>query len=190
MKKILAFAILSFIMLQEGRSETNFVKGYRGYVDAGYSIGCGDYGFGRIEINTSHGYQFCPYFFLGAGLGLHYMSSYETDGMEIPLDQRESKVDIPVFANVRCIFTKKKIAPFVDLKTGAFLTNNGDLYVNASVGCRFALNSKQAVNVSVGYATEKLEFEMFSKFTDYPKYTTNPTKRDTELITLKLGFEF
>ena len=34
---------------------------YRGFIDAGYSIGVGDYEFGRFEVNTSHGYQFNPY---------------------------------------------------------------------------------------------------------------------------------
>ena len=74
---------------------------YRGFIDAGYSIGVGDYEFDRFEVNTSHGYQFNPYLFLGAGAGLHFMSSYETKDMDIPLDVRDSKVDIPVFASIR-----------------------------------------------------------------------------------------
>lgn len=165
---------------------------YRGYVDAGYSIGIGDYDFGRFEINTSHGYQFNPYFFLGAGVGLHFMPSYETKGMVIPLDVRESKVDIPVFANLRCNFSKKKVAPFVDLKGGTYVTNNGGLYANVSAGCRIALNKKQALSLSVGYATEKLEFETFHRFTSSSSmdYMRKPVKYDTEAVTVKLGFEF
>lgn len=38
---------------------------YRGFVDAGYDVGIGDYDFGRFVINTTHGYQFNPYIFLG-----------------------------------------------------------------------------------------------------------------------------
>ena len=49
-------------------------KCYRGFVDAGYDVGIGDYDFGRFVINTTHGYQFNPYIFLGAGTGLHFMS--------------------------------------------------------------------------------------------------------------------
>ena len=154
---------------------------YRGFIDAGYSIGVGDYEFGRFEVNTSHGYQFNPYFFLGAGAGLHFMSSYETKDM-----------DIPVFANIRCNFSKKKVSPFVDVKGGTYVTNNGGLYVNASAGCRFAINEKQAVSLAVGYASEKLEFESFDRFTSNTSmnYTRSPRKLDTEAITLKLGFEF
>ncbi|MCD8569856.1 MAG: type II secretion system F family protein [Geovibrio sp.] len=115
---------------------------YRGFIDAGYSIGVGDYEFGRFEVNTSHGYQFNPYFFLGAGAGLHFMSSYETKDMDIPLDVRDNQVDIPVFANIRCNFSKKKVSPFVDVKggietgsefnkaLGKYKNDFGELYVN------------------------------------------------------------
>lgn len=62
---------------------------YRGFIDAGYSIGVGDYEFGRFEVNTSHGYQFNSYLFLGAGAGLHFMSSYETTSMDYPRSLRK-----------------------------------------------------------------------------------------------------
>ena len=164
---------------------------YRGSIDAGYSIGVGDYEFSRFEVNTSHGYQFNSCIFLGAGVGLHFMSSYETKDMYIPLDVRDRQVDIPVFANIRCNFSKKKVSPFVDLKGGTYVTNNGGLYVNASAGCRFAINEKQAVSLAVGYASEKLEFETFDRFTTYAgDYIRSPRKLDTEAITLKVGFEF
>ena len=32
-------------------------KGYRGFVDLGYTIGTGDFGLDRVEFSTSHGYQ-------------------------------------------------------------------------------------------------------------------------------------
>lgn len=87
---------------------------------------------------------------------------------------------------------KKKVSPFVDVKGGTYVTNNGGLYVNASAGCRFAINEKQAVSFAVGYASEKLEFETFDRFTSHTSmdYTRSPRKLDTEAITLKVGFEF
>ena len=108
MKKIyflLAVFFSSMMMFAQ-----NVSKGcYRGFVDGGYTIAVGDYDFGRFEINTSHGYQINPFFFVGGGIGLHFMSEYKKSGMEIALDQRESKVDIPVFANLRGNFSKSKI---------------------------------------------------------------------------------
>lgn len=125
MKKLFIL-LVSVLLFSFNCSAQSISSGnYKGYVDAGYSIGIGDYEFGRVEINTSHGYQFNPYFFLGAGVGLHFMPSYETSGMDIPLDVRDSKVDIPVFANIRSHFSKGKFAPFADLKGGTYITNGG-----------------------------------------------------------------
>lgn len=180
------------LLVSSAHAQNETKNSYRGFVDAGYSAGIGDYKLGRFEINTSHGYQFNPYFFLGVGMGFHFMSAYETNGMEIVLDKRDNKVDVPIFANVRCNFSKKRISPFVDLKSGAFVTNGGGLYVNASVGCRISLNKKQALSFAVGYASEKLEFETFDSFIDHTSldYTRSATKCTTESISIKLGFEF
>ena len=158
MKKIaiLLAATMAFAINSNAQS---MQSGYKGHVEAGYYVGIGDYDFGRFEVYTTHGYQVNPYIFLGAGTGFHFMSSYKTGDMEIPLDVRDSKVDIPVFANFRSNFTKGKLSPFFDIKGGTFVTNNGSLYVVASLGVRYALNSKQGLSLSVGYAAEKLEFD-------------------------------
>lgn len=191
MKKLfvsLAVLFISQLMMAQNTSE----GGYRGFVDGGYTIGIGDYEFGRFEINTSHGYQINPFFFIGGGLGLHFMPEYKTKGMDVPLDQREAKVDIPVFANMRANFSNGKIVPFVDGKAGTYVTNNGGLYLNLSAGCRFAVNEKQAVNVLVGYTTEKLEFETFKSFISSKNmsYMTSPRKLNAEGIAIKVGYEF
>lgn len=194
MKKTRLLTICTLLSMTVGNVHAQSFQSncYRGNVEAGYSVGIGDYDFGRFEVNTTHGYQFNPYIFLGAGTGLHFMSSYETGGMDIALDARESKVDIPVFANIRCNMLNKRFSPFVDVKGGTFVTNNGGLYLVASVGCRYAFSDKYALSLSAGYAKEKLEFETFDDFigSQSMDYTTSPRKLDTEAITIKLGFEF
>ena len=120
------------------------------------------------------------------------MPSYETSGMDIPLDVRDSKVDIPVFANIRSHFSKGKFAPFADLKGGTYITNGGGLYIIASVGIRYALNDKQGLSLSLGYTNEKLEFEVFDGFIDHCRidYTRDKKQYNTEAIAIKLGFDF
>ena len=194
MKKfVLLVALLStFALGMNAQSQAVFTHGYRGFADIGYTIGVGDYEFGRFEVNTTHGYQINPYFFVGAGAGLHFMSSYETPGMDIALDTRDSKVSIPVFAAARVNFTKTKVSPFIDLKGGTFVNNNDGLYIVASVGCRIATVGKQGVDISLGYTYEKLEFETFGRFTSSHNmnYTRNPRKLDAEGISIKVGYEF
>lgn len=183
-----------FVALAFGAKAQNVASNcYRGFVDAGYTIGFRDYDFNRFEINTSHGYQINPYFFVGGGMGLHFMPSYKTSGTsDIPLDTRDSKVDIPVFANLRGTFMKSRFAPFIDAKAGTYINNNGGMYVNASIGLRIAVNSKQAFDIMVGYTDEKLEFETFSHFvSDYNlDYARKPEKREAEGIAIKVGYEF
>ena len=51
-------------------------QGYQGYVEAGYTIGTTDWReANRIELSTSHGYQFHRPFFVGIGVG--YSSYFE-----------------------------------------------------------------------------------------------------------------
>ena len=71
MKKIaiLLAATMAFAINSNAQS---MQSGYKGHVEAGYSVGIGDYDFGRFEVNTTHGYQVNPYIFLGAGTGLHF----------------------------------------------------------------------------------------------------------------------
>lgn len=191
MKKIfLLLGVLLTTLSSFGQEQS---KGYRGFAELGYGIGVGDYEFGRFSIETSHGYQFNHYFFLGAGMGFQFSSKYETPGMEYALDKRDSKVDIPIFANVHLNFLKKRLSPFIDLKGGAYVNNGGGAYVNASVGLRIATTARQAVNIYVGYAFQQLEFETFGRFTNpghNMNYTRDARRLDAEAVTIKVGYEF
>lgn len=192
MKRILFICFLSLVSFVINAQDNLPGNGYRGFADFGYTVGVGDYEFGRFEVSTTQGYQFNPYFFVGGGVGFHFMQSYETAGMEIALDKRDAKVSIPLFADLRGTFSKRKFAPFIDLKAGYFLTNNDGLYGNISVGCRMTVKRKQAVSLSVGYTYEKLEFETFDRFMNSTSmnYTRSSRKLDCEGISIKIGYEF
>lgn len=192
MKKLL-FLLCALLAGATANAQGSFEKGYRGYADLGYTIGIGDYEFGRFEISTTHGYQVCPYFFVGAGVGFHFMSKYDTKGMgDFALDKRDSKVSIPFYADFRGTFTKTKFAPFVDVKLGHFVNNRDGFYANASAGVRIKTVGKQAVSLSIGYTFENLEFETFGHFTSSTNmdYTRHPRKLNAEGISIKLGYEF
>lgn len=192
MKKILLLIVMAVSFF--GLSAQDFTHGYRGYADLGYTIGVGDYEFGRFEISTTHGYQVCPYFFVGAGVGIHFMQKYETKGMgEYALDTRDSNVGIPLFVDLRGMLTKHKFGPFIDIKVGHFLTNGDGLYANVSAGVRMRTIGKQAVNLSVGYTFEKLKYETFARFS-HPgvdmDYTRSSRKLGSEGVSIKVGYEF
>lgn len=172
--------------------DSKIQTGYHGFADLGYTIGIGDYTFDRFELSSSHGYQFSPYFFLGGGLGFHFMKKYETLHMDIPLDCRDFMIDIPIYAETRITFINGNISPFISGRGGYYLTHNGGIYLNASIGCRFAIGTNNAINVFIGYSNENLEFETFEKFnsSNNMNYSTEKRKLPTEGISIKVGYEF
>ena len=59
-KKAIILAVLMAIALC-GNAQSSANGCYRGIIDAGYSIGVGDYEFGRFEVNTSQGQVYKSY---------------------------------------------------------------------------------------------------------------------------------
>lgn len=124
------------------------ITGYRGFVDFGYTVGLGDYGVGRIELTTSHGYQFNPYFFAGIGTGIHYY----VQGVNTPL--------IPFFADLRGNFLEGPVVPFIGLKLGYSCSIDDGFYGEGfyaapSAGVKFMLGNRSAINLSFGYSAQK-----------------------------------
>lgn len=191
MKKVLLLIALAFSSLTV--CAQNLASNcYRGIADIGYTVGLGDYRMGRVEINMIHGYQISPFIYLGTGLGFHFMPEYETPKMDIPLDRRESEIDVPLFANIKVNMAKDNFVPFIEGRVGTYVTNNGGLYMNLAVGLRIATNEREAVNISVGHTRGELEFESFDSFsgTGSMKYNTSPRKLMTEGLAVKVGYEF
>lgn len=157
-------------------------RGYRGEVGVDYTVGDGDAQVDRLGFSTTHGYQFNPYFFLGGGMAVRIMG--ESDGYTDLY--REAKTSIPVYADLRCNFTKSKVSPFVDLKLGYFLTNNDELYSNISAGLLIKTAKNQGISLSVGLATEALAME---KLYYRPSYKYNNIYVD-EVIEYCTGISF
>lgn len=157
-----------------GNYNSTLKSGYRGFIDLGYSFGVGDYGVDRIEFSTSHGYQFNPYFYLGAGAGFNYYH----DGQV---------ASVPIFANPRVDFPTGSISPFVDVKVGYSVSDHVEgFYFSPSAGVRFALQNKTGLNFSVGYTLQRAEVNYY----DYNWNYYGSENVTLGAITLKLGFDF
>lgn len=144
------------------------ITGYRGFVDFGYTIGVGDFDLGRLELLTSHGVQVNPYFFVGAGTGVHY---YCTDGAD--------EFMVPFFADLRGSFLTGVVSPVIGLKAGYTFDATDSfsslgLYIAPSFGVRYMVSRTSALNLSVGYT--------FQRYEDFSV--------DLGGISFKLGFEF
>lgn len=149
----------------------SLTSGYRGFFEFGYVVGVGSYAIDRVSFLTSHGYQFNPYFYLGAGFGLNYYHSMQA-------------YSVPVFGHLRGTFINGRITPYVDLKIGYSIADIQGFYMNPSAGCRFGLTKKLGLNLGIGYEMQKTEMFFFSPFTSF--YSTE----NMGGVTFKVGLDF
>ena len=195
MRKVLAFM---FALLPLAVSAQHIKKGYHGFVDAGYCAYISQLAPSTVEVTTSHGYQFNPYIFLGAGVGFDFTGYCEWGEVSgRPYNKRESKVDIPVFFNFHSNFTKTRFSPFVDIKAGAYVNNEGGIYMNGAVGCRYAIRDNMGISLSIGYEARKVTVDQIEMTTgnknNHYNYSFYYSKRPDQAIdglVIKAGFDF
>lgn len=151
MKKSLFFLLLAMASVSLCAQS---LKGnsYKGYAD--FSLSPGNDGvYYKVNtmgyaLTTSQGYQINPYIYLGAGLGVHLYS----------MDNFETSVALPIFANFRVNFTKTKVSPFFDAKIGYSVVDLKGLYLSPSLGVRIGLSDNLGLNIKVGYSAQKFTY--------------------------------
>ena len=143
------------------------LKGYKGFVDFGYVVDVSGHHASKIELSTSHGYQFNNYFFLGGGVAV----SHFTDA---------NLTTVPFFINFRANFINRPITPFMELRTGYSAGDIEGLYSTLGAGVRFALRNKMALNLKLEYNLQEY---------DIPDYYWD-SSYDLHGIGIKIGFEF
>lgn len=82
-----------------------------------------------ISMDAAGGYNFNRSIFLGGGVGFKTFTSYS-------LRDDAAIASIPVYANARFSFGKKRVVPFISASAGYDLTNTG-LYTGLEFGTRF-----------------------------------------------------
>ena len=171
-------------------------SGYRGMVEIGggtnfarYDCLCAPPTGSHFELSTTHGYQLNPYLFFGAGVG---MQIKDANGWDFAFD-----VLFPVFADFRANFNKKRISPFGLLRIGYAINTHeelkGGIYLNPSLGYRFGLNKKLAINVSLGYLFQQMEYSysvLISQGEAWANHDSKASRAGISAFTLKAGFEF
>ena len=146
-------------------------KGYRDFVELGYTIGTGLFGSDRVEFSTTHGYQFIPYFYAGIGTGVHYYHD-------------ASAVRIPIYADLRVDFMKRPVCPFIDLKIGYTVYEDRGFYLNPMAGVRFSIGRRNALNVGLGYTMQRIEYSYEDLYGIYSDSV------NIGGFSIRLGFEF
>lgn len=110
-------------------------RGYRAFILGGLGPCCGEYGSGKMELSTTHGYQFNPHLFIGGGIATQVLFDYDVD-------------DISIYEETRYDIREGKWSPFASLRLGYSMNDiNDGFYLSAMFGFRLAAR----LNMSLGY---------------------------------------
>lgn len=149
---------------QSRSSSLKSYKGYRGFIDL---FGHTDFfnGIYGGEIATIHGYQGCPYLFIGGGIG-HVVDYYEYEYYQnINTGERYGSellyIRVPIYLDVRVDIPFRFGGPFFDLRMGidAFcgdvigfddIYGCYNIYTCLTTGYRVQFEGKGGVNFYLG----------------------------------------
>ncbi|MBR6715361.1 MAG: hypothetical protein IKI83_02830 [Prevotella sp.] len=150
-------------------------RGYKGFIEGGYTVGVGDYKSGRAELITTHGYQFNNYIFAGVGAGAKYYTDDELWAF-------------PIYADVRANILNHSISPFVDLKIGYAAGDVDGFLLIPSIGCRYGFNNNTAITASIGYEIQKAK--LYASYYYGGRVYESSSRETIGGLAFKIGFEF
>ena len=157
------------------RYKSENLRGYKGFVDAGYQFDLSGHNANSFEVLTSHGYQFNNYIFVGGGGGIIYYT-----GLDKPF--------LPFFSNFRVNFSQQHATPFADVKLGYSAGDMPGAYFSLGLGMRIKVVDRKAINLRLEYAAQQQGYE-------WEFHTNNGYNYYNDLVTVsslgfKVGFEF
>lgn len=137
--------------LQGAKTENkvNSAAGVEDKIGLEYGIRMGHYGSNFVKVTFMRGYNFNPYFYLGAGTGFKY---YFKD--HITHLSNYGYPSIPLFASFRMNFVNHNFTPYLAIDAGySYIAGYKDLrfFYNPTFGLRFSIGNKSKMNVGVGY---------------------------------------
>ena len=141
-----------------------------------------------ISLHTVNGYQFWPYLYVGAGVGIDRMISYK-------------QTFSPFYLRLASEFLKKKVTPYVFCDVGYSVMwkqkndpyisyqNKGGLYVSCGGGVRIYTRSRASVVLSLAYKRNSSETKWW--YTQgYDNGSTYDIKRTYQRLVINVGVTF
>ena len=126
--------------------------------------------FSRPLVETVHGVEIGPYFFVGAGVGIQYYCGKLKDFAEYsPKGNRWNTIMLPIFANIKVMYPiKDKVTPFINLGIGYSVScysafNSGSQKVNGGLYCDFGVGVRyKRFSFAVGLQHQKVGINLGS----------------------------
>lgn len=180
------------IKLKKPQNINTLTKGYKGFaeIDLGVDVLEWDCPL-RFDISTTHGYQFNPWLFVGAGLGYSCAHSWFDyyDWFEHNYQTIHSML---MYADIRATYPNKKsnFAPYFEQKIGYTVGHLYGFYASPSIGVHYAMSGRKGISIGFGinyqahpvHCRYDIEYENYD-FSDH--YNFSPLT-----CSLRLGFDF
>ncbi len=135
-------------------------------------------------FSTSHGYQFNPWLFVGAGIEYEYCSKLE-EHLLIPFFQGRTDLSFG------------KFTPFGDIRIGYNLVNNmldNGFYFSPNIGYRFNWGRKVGINVGAGVSILLRKLNSYDTVTTpegyITYYKTGTYYKGKAFFSFRIGIDF
>ncbi|MDD2961150.1 MAG: hypothetical protein PHR45_03590 [Muribaculaceae bacterium] len=157
----------------EAKKKNYNTQRFRGFIDFGYGLGIGSPRNNVFLIETSFGYQFSHYLYVGGGLGVNF---HKADLDSYPWRQDKGEVAptrndpdwkfpfIPIYLNIRSqLYEGNRFTPYADLKIGASILNYYGFFMSPSIGIHIPTASFLALNIGVGYTMQQAHYKLWTR---------------------------
>ena len=179
MKKIIASLLMLIVCCSINAQDAYRMKHYKGFLDVGLSgLFIDGSNQATISLQTSHGYQFNPYVFLGAGIGL---------GVNCGSDIETTTV-VPIFAQTRFNFNADRISPYLDIKGGYNVGDSDGGVFSPTIGVSMPVSRNCAIDFGLSYILNTHKYEY--GYSSYYGYYYDTERICSHSIALGFGFEF
>ncbi|MBK9388960.1 MAG: hypothetical protein IPN68_01770 [Bacteroidetes bacterium] len=159
---------------------------FHGIIETGYGFKVNDYGINNYRINFIGSFSLGQHFMIGLGLG--YRRYFDKPEKHTDWYLVSSKSQVPVFLDLRYLFSKKQLTPYLALGIGGTTeksksdTTSYGSFINPSAGIWYRMSKNTALFAGVAY--EGLEME-FAKPVD-----NIPFRRKNSSVSLNIGIQF
>ena len=168
--------LLALVALSISPTTSN-AQTYKGSIEGGRTLHTDDIGlFSTTDIYTTHGVQFNPYLYVGAGAGVRLGDDYTA---------------IPIYADVKYTILKKKVSPFIDAKIGYSVLDASGFYMNPGVGVNWNFYKGLSVFLKVGYTYNANSYDGWTKPNEMGWVSVeNKTDIYPHGVSVSIGFGF
>lgn len=152
---------------------TSNAQTYKGSIEGGRTLHTDDMGlFSTTDIYTTHGVQFNPYLYVGAGAGVRLGDDYTS---------------IPLYGSVRYTILKKKVTPFIDAKIGYSILDAAGFYMNPGAGVSWNFYKGLSAFLKVGYTYNANSYDDWIKPSEWMHKSTDIHPHG---VSVSIGFGF